>query len=222
MRTFRFGTTVQELPIMAHRWHAHGPEVLIIGGVHGDEPEGIIAAQYLLGHFANSFPFRLNLTLVPCLNVDGFIARTRVNARAIDLNRNLPTNDWNPQAFNNRYHPGKFANSEPENHALVQYLAHHKPRWILSLHSWEPVLNVNGRCRKEAEIIAAHTNYAITEDIGYPTPGCLGTYAGLERDMPTLTYEIERGSTAQKIHRLHVPAIIEALKFVEKERPEHD
>ena len=75
--------------------------------------------------------------------------------------------------------------------------------------------NTNGKCQREAEAIAKLTGYEIKESIGYPTPGCLGTYAGLERDMPTLTYEIERGLDANSILTTHVPAICEALKVTE-------
>ncbi len=58
----------------------------------------------------------------------------------------------------------------------------------------------------------------IEESIGYPTPGCLGTYCGLERDMPTLTYEIERGLSAKEIVQKHLPAILEGLKVTEKRK----
>ena len=72
----------------------------------------------------------------------------------------------------------------------VSWLTTLAPAFILSLHSWKPLLNVNGACRPEAEAIASRTGYIIEESIGYPTPGCLGTYTGLERAIPTLTYEI--------------------------------
>ena len=78
------------------------------------------------------------------------------------------------------------------------------------------MLNVNGSCQPEAEAIRAHTGYVIEESIGYPTPGCLGTYAGLERDMPTLTYEIERGLALPEVLRVHVPAVLAALEVAQK------
>jgi protein MpaA len=80
------------------------------------------------------------------------------------------------------------------------------------------MLNINGDCTREAQVIAQWTKYTIEESIGYPTPGCLGTYCGLERDMPTLTYEIERGLDTQSILSIHVPAIEEALKVTELTR----
>jgi protein MpaA len=218
MVSFIFGQTSTGLPIPAYRFAGGGPNILILGGVHGDEIEGVWCAHGLLKSFAENFPYHLNLTLVPALNLDGVLARERRNGRMIDLNRNLPTKDWTNVVATERYFPGPAANSEPESQALVDFLAKEKPRFILSLHSWKPMLNINGDCRAEAEVIAKHTGYRIEETIGYPTPGCLGTYAGLEREMPTLTYEIERGLSQERVLAEHVPAILEALKTSEKRR----
>jgi len=215
---FTLGKTAVGLPIPAYRWMKGGPEVLILAGVHGDETEGVVCAYGLLQEFFLHFSFRLNLTLVPSLNLDGVLAKSRLNRNGVDLNRNLPSKDWNPKLFQDRYPPGPFANSEPENQALVSYLQEKKPHWVLSLHSWKPILNVNGDCRFEAEAIRAHTGYGITDSIGYPTPGCLGTYAGLERNMPTLTYEIERGLTPLEVLKIHIPAVLAGLRVAENRK----
>lgn len=217
-RSFNFGETAQGLSIPAFRFGVNGPGVLILGGVHGDEIEGVQLAHGLLKNFMVSFPFQLELTLVPAFNLDGVLAKTRVNAHGVDLNRNLPTKDWNPKAFNARYPPGPFAGSEPENQALIGFLKNNNPKFILSLHSWHPVLIVNGDCREEARVISQYNQYEIKEEIGYPTPGCLGTYAGIEGSQPTLTFEIERGSKASDILKMHIPGIIEALKVVEAKK----
>lgn len=220
MKSFIFGKTAMGLPIAAYRFSNYGAnnpaKVLILGGVHGDEIEGTVAAHGLVESLLQSFPYNLDLTLVPALNLDGVLHRTRTNFRGVDLNRNMATKDWSPVVKTPRYHPGPHANSEPEVQALARFIDEEKPQFVLSLHSWHPVLNVNGDCMKEAEVLAKWTGYKIDADIGYPTPGCLGTYAGLERNSPTLTYEIERGMDLQKILQIHVPAILEALKETEK------
>lgn len=216
MKTFTFGKTSLGLPILAHEFAAGGPEVLILGGVHGDEYEGVVAADGILAALMVSNPYRLNLTIVPRFNADGVLNRTRGNGNGVDLNRNLPTKDWSPEIKTPRYHPGPAAGSESENQALMAYLGSRAPRFVLSLHSWHPVLNVNGDCLAEAEVLARHTGYRIDTDIGYPTPGCLGTYAGLERGCPTLTYEIERGLPVPDVLRVHVPAVLDALKATER------
>lgn len=215
MDTFQFGKTSTGLPILAHQFGRSGPQVLILGGVHGNEPEGVIAAFGLTQYFLESFTYKLRVTIVPEFNLDGVLSLSRKNARKVDLNRNLPTKDWTREAKEEKYFPGFEPNSEPENQALVTWINENKPQFVLSLHSWKPLLNVNGACTPEAEAISRLTGYSIEEDIGYPTPGCLGTYCGLERDIPTLTYEIERGLTHRPILDIHVPAILEALKITE-------
>ena len=42
---------------------------------------------------------------------------------------------------------------------------------------------------KIAEEIANITELPICENIGYPTPGSFGTYAGIEKNIPTITLE---------------------------------
>ena len=216
MKAFPFGTTSSGLPIIGYNFGTKGPQVLIVGGVHGDEWEGVYAAKALQGRFYKSFPHKLQLTIVPMFNLDGVIQSQRKNARGVDLNRNLPTNDWTSNVDEPRYYPGTEANSEPENQALCQWIEAHNPKMIFSLHSWKPLLNTNGRCEPEAKVIAQRTGYEIKDSIGYPTPGCLGTYTGLERDIPTLTYEIERNIDSAQILDTHVPAIVEALKVTEE------
>jgi protein MpaA len=218
LESFVFGTSALGMAIPAYRFGNAGAPVLILGGVHGNEIEGTTTAFGLLRHFAQKFTYKLRLTLVPAFNIDGVINQQRINGHNVDLNRNLPTKDWNPKAFDPKYPPGPNPNSEPENQALVKFLEVEKPKFILSLHSWNPLLNVNGDCMAEANVLQKITQYEIKEEMGYPTPGCLGTYAGLERNMPTLTYEIQRGLALDKVLAIHVLAILEMLKTTEKVR----
>lgn len=215
VKTFTLGYTSQSLPIPAYKFGNYGTPILILGGVHGDEVEGIQAAYALVDRFLAQFSYRLQITIVPCLNIDGMLSNNRRNGNGVDLNRNLPTLDWTAVAATEAYTPGPSANSESENQALTKYIDAFKPKFILSLHSWIPLLNVNGDCKRIAQVIANHTGYIVTDDIGYPTPGSLGTYAGVERSIPTLTYELERRLDPKVITSLHVDAILEGLKIYE-------
>ena len=206
-----FGQTSQGLPIPAYHFGQTGPAALILGGAHGDEPEGIYASHGLLQSFLQNFPYRLRLTLVPILNMEGALLAQRTNANKIDLNRNLPAKSWTAEHKEARYNPGPAPGSEPENQALTKWIESKKPKIIISLHSWNPVINTNGDCSPEAEIIAKATGYKISDCIGYPTPGSLGDYCGRERGIPVITYEVERGSTVKETLALHVPAIKKAL-----------
>jgi protein MpaA len=215
MEIFKFGETKLGLPI--HGFHfkntasSNKAHALLIGGVHGDEPEGVVAARGLLESFRQNYTLEMNLTLIPEFNPEGVLNKTRGNANLVDLNRNLPTKDWTSVAASVRYNPGPSALSENENQSLVKWLSENAVQVIYSLHSWKPMLNTNG-VLPEAEIISKMTGYKIEPDIGYPTPGSLGTYAGLEKKIPTLTYEIERDISFDQIIKTHVPAIIEGLK----------
>ncbi|MEK6772351.1 MAG: M14 family zinc carboxypeptidase [Bdellovibrionota bacterium] len=215
MKTSLFSTTSRGLPILGYFFENKGPEILILGGVHGDEPEGVTAAWGLLKILMQNFNYKLNLTLVPEFNLDGIIDKTRMNANGVDLNRNLPTKDWSPEAKTVRYNPGPKPLSEPENQGLVQFLQSRNVKMITSLHSWEPMINVNGPCLEEAQVLSNITGYKIDTDIGYPTPGSLGTYAGLEKNLPTITYEIQRDMNLKEVVETHVPALLEMLKVCE-------
>lgn len=218
MDTFFLERTANGLSIPAHRFGHEGPSALILGGVHGDEHEGVEATVGLVARWSAAYTHRVRTTVVPALNLDGVLRHRRANGNGVDLNRNMATRDWSPSVANPRYHPGPSANSEPETRALISLIEKIQPKFILSLHSWHPLLNVNGDCLPEAESLARWTGYTIRDSIGYPTPGCLGTYCGLERGIPTLTYELERGMNTRDILETHVTAIDEALKITEQYR----
>ena len=218
MKSSIFGYSSTGLPIPEFSFGRTGARVLILGGVHGDEPEGVEASWGLIDLWSKAFHYELRVSVVPMFNIDGVLRKNRLNARGVDLNRNLPTNDWTSEWTNPRYNPGPNPLSEIENRHLISWLEKSETAMIFSLHSWEPVLNVNGSCLREAQVISALTGYEIKDSIGYPTPGCLGTYCGLERAIPTLTYEIERGLATERILTVHVPAIAEALKMTEQSK----
>ncbi|CAN5564121.1 hypothetical protein BH10BDE1_BH10BDE1_29320 [soil metagenome] len=215
-----FGKTESGLPIVSHRFGRGDFHLLVLGGVHGDEVEGVVLANAILGRLLRHDDLRVRLTLVPTFNLDGVLAKTRGNSRGVDLNRNLPTKDWSPVATTPRYQPGPAALSESENQALVKFIDSEKPQFIISLHSWKPMLNINEPpgstlCAKVAEAIASRTGDVIEPTIGYSTPGCLGTYAGFERGIPTITYEIERRLDTETVIAKHLGPTFEGIKVLE-------
>lgn len=215
MKSINIGSSVLGLPLIAHQFGNGPSHILILGGVHGDEIEGVAVAHSLLKTFMNHFTYQLQITIIPEFNIDGILLKTRSNFSGIDLNRNLPTQDWSPIITNPRYHPGLKPCSEPETQALVDFIVSIPPKFVINLHSWKPLLNVNGDCLLEAKILSRLTGYEIQNSVGYPTPGCLGTYLGLERQIPTLTYELQRDLPLNKILSIHTPSIIEVLKNIE-------
>ncbi len=59
--------------------------VYISTGIHGDEPAGPLAVRQLM--LEQQWPEGIEITLVPCLNPEGFTANRRENAAGVDLNR---------------------------------------------------------------------------------------------------------------------------------------
>lgn len=209
------GTTSFGLPILSYILGEGKKHILVLGGVHGDEIEGVAFTLALLEKCKQSLPMGLKLTFIPMFNVDGILQKTRVNGRGVDLNRNLPTKDWSKDAFSPRYPPGETSNSESENQALTKLIDSEKIDFIFSFHSFSKyLLNVNGDCEPLASYIHKKTSYPIEESMGYPTPGCLGTYTGLERNIPTITYELERGKNLNELINMHLDAVYESLSLV--------
>lgn len=192
-----------------------GPvNLLLIGGVHGDEPEGYyLVERYLDEQFYENLHGKASLYIIPRLNPDGCASAERTNSRGVDLNRNMPTKDWNQEARAPRYYPGKDAGSEAETQILIKFIEEIEPHAIITAHSWNPMINYNGPCKKLAEHMAKFNGYIIADDIGYPTPGSLGTWAGWERKIPTITLEIQKDSTEEEVWKTHGAALKEALLF---------
>lgn len=170
--------------------------ILWMGGVHGDEPEGVWLARATL-EFLRREPHavRVPWALVPCLNVDGFAHRTRVNARGVDLNRNYPSRNWSPAFEKDRYHPGAQPGSEPEVQAVVKLLRDFRPRLVVHCHSWKPCVVYAGDVAiRDAERLARASGYEARPEIGYPTPGALSQYGWGDHQIPVICIEAESGA----------------------------
>ncbi|QOI99902.1 MAG: succinylglutamate desuccinylase/aspartoacylase family protein [Phycisphaeraceae bacterium] len=188
------GTSVEGRPIEALTFGAGRPLVLIVGSIHGNEPEGLPAVAALIERWTESPP-PARSRVIPDLNPDATANRTRGNARGVDLNRNWPTANFRPS----RTH-GPAPLSEPESLALARELARHPPDLVIVCHSIRsgPFVNFDGPAGELAARFAAAAGlndprWRVVPDMGYGTPGSLGTYLGVERGVPILTVEFSRG-----------------------------
>lgn len=185
------GTSVEGDEISAFRSEDKASKyIYLMAGVHGDEVEGVYLLQELFKWLQDE-DISLPLIVIPILNVDGYRSGSRVNAHGVDLNRNLPSSNWTEEAREDKYHPGAEALSEPENKYLVKLFEKFPPKFILTLHSWKPMLNYNGKdCLKYAQVIHEHNQYPIVADIeNHPTPGSLGEFAPEKFGAQVLTFE---------------------------------
>ena len=206
--------------VLGNAINLHGAReanALVIGGVHGDESEAVFLAHLLL---ALGCP----APVIPALNPDGALLRQRWNRNNVDLNRNLPTPDWQPEALNPRYPPGGAPASEPETKAFLAVLERVKPSTVLSLHSYKESFieierpeaqlsdSLNGAVKAYAEAVGIERR----QSIGYSTPGALGAY-GRDNGLLILTYELERGRSHGQLHKLAAP-LLKLLQALEGER----
>lgn len=163
-------------------------KTLIIGVFHGDEPQG----KFLIEKYMKTN----GLMFIPCLNPDGMQLGRRTNANGVDLNRNFPTKNWGEDtslAGDNPadYFGGTSAGSEIETQFVIDVIEKYKPELIITLHAPYKVVNYDGPAREIAEKISEVIKYPVEASIGYPTPGSFGTWAGIERQIPTITLELD-------------------------------
>ena len=153
---------------------------------------------------------RGNVLFIPCLNPDGMQLGTRTNANGVDLNRNFPTKNWGEDtsaAGDNPsdYYSGKSAGSEIETQFVMEIIEEYKPEKILTLHAPYKVVNYDGPAKEWAEDVSKIIGYPIEESIGYPTPGSFGTYCGIERNIPTITLELDEKIPVEQL----IPPVFE-------------
>ncbi len=186
------GSSVEDSEIVAFKNDFKGNKYLyLMAGVHGDEVEGVFVLQKLFEWLKTVEENQINIPIIviPILNVDGYKHGIRQNAHGVDLNRNLPTSDWSRDYSEKKYYPGTAPLSEPENKFLDKLFKKYPPTFIMSFHSWKPLININGDCMKVAEFLKLYNKYEIVDDIGYPTPGSLGTYGSKNLKCPVITFE---------------------------------
>jgi protein MpaA len=163
--------------------------ILIVGGVHGDEPEGVWLSEHCL-EWLKSNPVSVPWLLVTCLNPDGFLIRERTNSRKVDLNRNFPSSNWSTEHSKARYYPGPHPQSEPEVQALVRLIDKANPQLIIHCHSWKPCVVYTGEPGlRDSERLGRSSGYQVQPDIGYPTPGSLGEYGWKDKKIPVICIE---------------------------------
>jgi protein MpaA len=185
------GKSVKGEKIPAFKSEMDAPKYnYVLGAVHGDEVEGAHLAIKIHEWLCETNEVNIPIVIVPIVNVDGHKVGTRVNANGVDLNRNLPSAEWTPDAREAKYFPGTAPLSEPENKFLVELFEKYPPRFILSFHSWYPVINYNGACKEIADFLASFNKYPIEADfLTHPTPGSLGEYGPQILKSPVLTFE---------------------------------
>jgi murein peptide amidase A len=189
------GKSTEERPIRGRRYGPPGPALLVFAGIHGDEPQSVEALIDLGVSLATDARRPPPVWLLPAVNPDG-VARGRKNsARDVDLNRNFPARNFTTAHAPN-YFPGVAPLSEPETRVIADLVAREPIAAVVAVHAPFACVNYDGPAAAWAEAVAAACGWPARADLGYPTPGSLGSWLGVDRGLPVLTLELPPGPLA--------------------------
>jgi murein peptide amidase A len=192
--TIQLGHSVKGAPITMQIFGAGGgnggPTIFFMAGIHGNEGQSVQLADQMIA-WITQHPEQIagkRVAILRVANPDGFAANRRVNANGVDLNRNFPAKNYEASR---KY--GNAASSQPETQAIIAALDQLQPRLIISVHSIDggrQCNNYDGPGQQTAELMGKYNHYPAEATIGYPTPGSMGSFAGIDRQIPMITLEL--------------------------------
>lgn len=203
--SLEYGRSVLGAPLLYYPSKS-GCKLLVMAGIHGEEPETTFLLSRVLRAFDEPFD---SVAFILCVNPDGVALGTRGNANGVDLNRNFKTQNFSTEKVGSRsileaprdtlLSPGAFAESEPETQALVALIEKLKPASVLAMHAPMGCVDAPQKTTLVEGVMDAF-NLPWLPDIGYKTPGSFGTWCG-ERNLECVTLELPRMSLEQLFDR---------------------
>jgi protein MpaA len=194
------GRSVEDRPIGCLLLGAGADVTFILATIHGDEPAGTALLHKLAGHLQQQ-PHLLDArtaVLLPIANPDGMARNSRFNARGVDLNRNFSAGN----RINSPEH-GQAALSEPEARVIDRLIRQYAPDRVVSIHQVRDTgpeglaarfpngcIDHDGPAKQLAERMAEYCDLPV-EKLG-AAAGSLGSYAGIELQIPVITMELPR------------------------------
>ena len=205
------GTSVQRLPILSFVL-GQGPDVtFILATIHGNESAGTPLVRRL-GKYLQQQPHLMKgrrVVLLAVANPDGMAHNSRFNANGVDLNRNFPTaNRVNNKQF------GTTALSEPEARLVKQLIEQYSPDRIISIHQPLACIDYDGPGETLAARMAKYCSLPVKK-LG-AKPGSLGSYAGVDLDIPIITFELRQDDSkldSETLWKRYGKALIAAIIY---------
>ncbi len=192
--------------------HPAAQKILVFALTHGDEPESTqVAVRWInrLNELARQGKIRNHWRIIPVLNPDGAKARTRTNARGVDINRNFPTHDWSALALqywkknaqsNPRRYPGASPSSEPETLCTLDQIENFGPDLIVSIHAPYGLVDFDGPLEAFRQFFPKVPRHP-SRQLG-SFPGSLGRYLWQDRSFPIVTLELNPGRDPLKMSEI--------------------
>lgn len=180
--------------------------VLVVGCVHGDECAGTAITRRLR---AALVPPGVDLWLVDSLNPDGAAARTRSNARGVDLNRNFPWAWHSAGAARTGLSAGTKRLSEPETRAAYRLITAIRPDITIWYHQRLALVDLSGGDSRIQRAYAARVGLPLARLARYP--GNASTWQA--RALPGTTafvVELPGGPVHRRAARRHADAVVAA------------
>jgi predicted deacylase len=215
-RTLDIGFAADGRPLAVEVFGSGPRTVLVLGGIHGDETRSVEVARFLADYLAANSEALAGKTVAVLVNANptGAANRTRTNARGVDLNRNFPASNWRPGTLGRRDFPGPAPASEPETQAILRATELLRPACIISLHTAAregTCNNFDGPAEGLARLMAAQNGYPVLANIGHPTPGSLGSWAGIDRGIAVLTLELPENRPAAECWQRNRGALLDVI-----------
>ena len=186
--TLVIGKSVEGISIEACQLNGSNPEaentLLVIGTIHGDEPDGKRVIDEVA---ATGAPVNTNIWLIRDGNPDGAKLVTRRNANEVDINRNFPIK-WVASDPTARTYSGPSPASEPETLALMNAVETIKPTRIVVFH--QPYAQID--CPPERPTTISDRLSQLT---GYKSECIPGEKSGSPTNSYTGTFTIWANST---------------------------
>jgi protein MpaA len=206
-RVERLGRSVQGRPINVVRIGdpAAPRKVLVVGCIHGDEPEGRKIVDLLR---TAAPPPGVELLLVRNLNPDGFQRHTRQNAHGVDLNRNSPQGRRFLGGPGTRFYAGPRAFSEPETRAIRALILGVRPAVTVWYHQPFGVVD-----RPETGDDAIARTYSRTSGLRFQPlaarPGSMSRWENVRvRPGSSIVVELPGGPLSAAGARRHADAVL--------------
>lgn len=216
-RSWVIGTTRYERPIVAEEFGESGPILYIMSAIHGAERVTVTFGERFRIPLQGGLAERAGVRVfyLGAASPDGIAANTRHNSVGIDLNRNFPSDNFNPSG------PGGSAPlTQPESIAIHDTVVALDPTALISVHCCVGVMDWDGPGESLASRMATAAGFPANR-IGSQY-GSLGSFAGTDLQIPTITVEFdhhEEVDTGVQLDRMET-AMERAMEWaVEAPRP---